>query len=188
MRIVEEERATYDAIWGLPEYAEASPGELYLPAFLDMAGDERGSVLDAGCGSGKGALALESEGFKVQMCDLSSAGLERTSAERFLFFEQCLWRPIAHGHYDWVYCCDVLEHIPPTFAMLVAARLLEASVKGVFFSISLVPDHYGAWVGKPLHQTVQSFVDWRDQLAEVGTVLEARDLHHVGLYLVRPRD
>jgi hypothetical protein len=80
-----------------------------------------------------------------------------------------------------------MEHIPPAFTMLVVARLLEVARSGAFFSISLVPDAFGAWVGKPLHQSVQSFTQWRDQLATLGEVLECRDLLTTGVYFVRPR-
>jgi hypothetical protein len=65
--------------------------------------------------------------------------------------------------------------------------LLEVARRGVFLSISLMPDEFGAFVGKRLHQSVQTFVQWRDQLHAIGTVVEARDLLHCGVYLVKPR-
>jgi hypothetical protein len=65
--------------------------------------------------------------------------------------------------------------------------LLEVARRGVFLSISLMPDQFGKWIGKPLHQSVQTFPEWRDQLAAIGRVIEARDLLHTGIYLVEPR-
>jgi hypothetical protein len=47
-----------------------------------------------------------------------------------------------------------------------------------------MPDGHGVWVGKHLHQTVQSFTAWRDQLNEVGRVVDARDLCVAGVYCV----
>jgi len=189
VNIGEQERATYDSMWAVPAYHDQSPGEIYLPMFLDMAKPTmRGSILDAGCGAGKGALALKREGFQVSLCDLSNAGLS-PELEGMEFVQAPLWSNLKRqvGFRDYVYCCDVMEHIPPTFTMLVASRLLEVARRSVFFSISLMPDAFGAWVGKPLHQTVQSFVQWRDQLDEVGRVKEARDLLHCGVYLVEPK-
>jgi len=187
------ERETYQAIWQVEAYARYSPGVEMLPIFLDMVGDDGGLVLDAGCGSGLGALALEQAGFRVRMCDLTPDGLT-ADARGGWFDTACLWRDlrqqlryIEFGAFDWVYCCDVLEHIPTPFTMLVVRNLLDVARRGVFLSISLQPDQFGAWIGKPLHQSVQSFTQWRDQLSELGSVRECRDLLTQGVYLVEPR-
>ena len=191
--ISERERATYDDVWGLSNYAAFSPGEHYLAQFLDMTGGAhmRGRVLDAGCGSGKGALALQAAGFDVTLCDITNAGLV-PEAQHLPFLRASLWHDLRAAHVrhgwrwpEWVYCTDVLEHVPTALTMLVAQRLIELARKGVFFSISLVPDRFGVMVGHPLHQTVQPFTWWRDHLREIGTVVECRDLIATGLYLVR---
>jgi SAM-dependent methyltransferase len=191
MDLIRQERETYSQVWGIPNYGEHSPGEQFLPLFLDMAPGIKTShaVLDAGCGAGKGALALRRAGFKdVTLCDLTPDGL-CDDVRDLRFYEACLWKPLQppfqRARYDWVYCCDVLEHLPPTFAMLAVHRLLEVAQRGVFLSICVTPDNFGVWVGKPLHQTVQSYVAWRDQLNALGHVVEARDLMHVGVYLVK---
>ncbi len=186
----EHERETYEQIWAVDAYSKYSPGERYVPLFLDMSGADRtASVLDAGCGGGQGALALQSAGFTdVRCCDLTDAGLV-PDARQFSFTTVCLWddlllqcvRPV-----DWVYCADVLEHIPTPFTMLVVSQLLRIVNRGLFLSISMMPDDYGVWIGRTLHQTVQTFPQWSEQLAAVGHVREARDLLHTGLFLVEP--
>lgn len=183
--VLDRERAKYDDLWLVDVYRENSPGEQLVPVFLDMAKTLPGqTVLDAGCGEGRGAVALASRGFIVDCCDFSDAGY----AAPFKFERVCLWEPMRQlGLRDWVYCTDVLEHVPPTFAMLVVSRLLEVAVRGLFLSISLVPDRYGVYIGETLHETVQSFVAWRDQLSEIGRVVEARDLIITGCYMVEPR-
>lgn len=202
MTLLEQERATYEDMWAVSSYATHSPGQQMVPVFLDMAkpaitrdlglGDvatpyvER--VLDAGCGSGKGALALEQAGFRVELCDLTPAGL-LPEVQHLRFTETVLWDNVVAktGRHDWVYCCDVLEHIPTPFTMLVVSRLLAVAKRGVFLTISTQPDAFGAWVGKPLHQTVQSFVAWRDQLGALATMTEARDCLTFGAYLLTPK-
>ncbi len=192
------ERETYEAMWGFEQYASYAPGERYADAFLEMAGRKnptRATVLDAGCGSGKGAIALQARGCDVRLCDLTDAGLV-AEARDLPFREACLWQPLRPqlgallamgGSVDYVVCCDVLEHIPTPYTMLVIARLLEVARYGVFLSIALHPDELGAYVGKSLHQTVEGYTWWRDRLAELGTVRESRDLGGDGLYLVVPR-
>jgi 2-polyprenyl-3-methyl-5-hydroxy-6-metoxy-1,4-benzoquinol methylase len=182
-----QEQETYQTIWALDAYAAHSPGEAYVGTFRQLASMRSRTVLDAGCGAGKGALALKAEGYDVFCADL--VDVRQGEALDLPFRSVCLWDDlkVAMGReVDWVYCCDVLEHIPTPFTMLVIHQLLHVARRGVFLSISLQPDVFGAWVGKPLHQTVQSFTAWRDQLSELGTVTEARDLLSTGLYLVTP--
>jgi len=195
MSIAATERETYEAVWtGIAQYGDNSPGLEQVDRFLDMSGATGGSVLDAGCGSGKGALALQDKGFDVTLADLTASGLTE-AAQALPFARVELWHdlsPVAYAStgmtkFAYVYCCDVLEHVPPEFTMLVIARLLAVTRTGLFLSISTVGDAYGAWVGKPLHQTVKDFVWWRDRLNELGQVEECRDLLNGGLYYVRPR-
>lgn len=194
MTVTSRERELYERAWAVPAYADRSPGVQMLPIFQQLvprAVMHSPSVLDAGTGSGKGALALADAGYTVRACDLTSAGLGlefRTRQPVIPFHEVALWDDVARvtGFADYVYCTDVLEHIPLPFTMLVVHRLLKVARHGVFLSIALVPDHFGAWVGTPLHQSVQVFTDWRDQLATVGRLVEARDLLTSGVYLVAP--
>lgn len=193
MMIRTAELETYQTAWAVPQYADYAPGEQFVSIFVQMSGATGGSVLDAGCGSGRGALALRKAGFDVILCDFTGDGLV-PDAQSLRFIETCLWDPLGPklGYLfgrkvDYVYCTDVLEHIPPVFTMLVVSRLLEVARKGVFLSISTVQDQFGPWIGKSLHQTVQNFADWRDQLSEVADVVEARDFLVTGLYYLRPR-
>ncbi len=196
MSVIAREQATYEGAWAIAHYADHSPGEHRVSVFREMAGISRAwdvTVLDAGCGSGKGAVALAALGCDVRMCDITPNGLIE-EAQRLPFHQVCLWHPLERalgyvrgGKVDYVYCCDVLEHIPTEFTMLVIARLLEVARRGVFLSIALVPDHFGVWVGKPLHQTVKPFTWWRDNLNALGTVQEARDCMENGLFYVVPR-
>jgi len=187
--ITHTEREDYSTLWqSVPDYGTNSPAEMFLPAFFDMTGAKAGAtVLDAGCGSGKGGVALSASGFDVTLFDLTDDGLTE-QARALPFLQGSVWHEApSWRQYDYVLCCDVMEHLPTPFTMLAAHHLLSASLHGVFFSISLVQDSYGMWLGRHLHQTVQSFVWWRDHLSELGHVKECRDLHNVGLYWVTPR-
>lgn len=185
MTIAARERALYTDMLALDVYHAHSPGAEWVALFAERA-EAGATVLDAGCGTGQGLMALHAAGFRASGCDLTLSGLPvllRAHAE-----EACLWQDMSHlGRFDYVYCCDVLEHIPTPFVMLVVRNLLAIADRGLFLSISLVPDECGAWVGATLHQTVQSFSAWRDQLRELGDVTDARDLANTGLYWVEPR-
>lgn len=203
--VIEAQRTLYDSVWTTStEYGQNSPGENNIAMFLSMAGDRLVPgqlVLDAGTGSGKGALALAKAGFRVAMCDLTDSGLCDEAKAIGPCWLVSLWhdlRPVVYldrvarqdeserARFDWVYCCDVLEHIPTEYTMLTITRLLEVTRLGVFLAISLVPDNFGVWVGESLHRTVQPFTWWRDRLGDLGELVECRDCMTFGVYLVRP--
>jgi 2-polyprenyl-3-methyl-5-hydroxy-6-metoxy-1,4-benzoquinol methylase len=191
------ERQTYSDIWSqVPHYADHAPGEHYVPLFVEcvelfgrpkLFGNQP-SVLDAGTGSGKGALALQKAGFRVTTCDYTNAGMV-ADARTLPFKEANLWQslePISpRGVFDYVYCTDVLEHIDTAFTMLAIHRMLRVSRRALFLSISLIPDNFGVHVGRSLHETVRPFTWWRDHIREVGTVLDARDLQTDATFYVR---
>lgn len=189
MSLLQTEAETYTDLWSSVEsYGAVAPGEQMLPVFLDCIGSRRhGHILDAGTGSGKGALALASAGFRVTCVDMTDAGLV-PDAKALPFHTGSLWHNLRRfaptGSFDWVYCTDVLEHIPQQFTMLACEQMLRVSNRGLFLSVSLVPDSFGVWAGKPLHQTVQSFVWWKNSLSELGRVTDARDLVHAATFYV----
>jgi 2-polyprenyl-3-methyl-5-hydroxy-6-metoxy-1,4-benzoquinol methylase len=194
--LLERERIKYEAMWEVESYNLESPGERYLPLFIDMAKPKQQDVvLDAGCGAGKGMDALRSAGLKAYGYDLTVDPKDPYK------YAGCLWHDLCevfHGTFrvnkiegyrpepfDWVYCTDVLEHIPTAFTMLVVARLLKIAMNGAFFSISFQPDQMGVWIGETLHETVQPYLWWRDNLAEVGEIIESRDLLGKGVFLLK---
>jgi len=189
------ETQKYAELWqALPAYGDHSPGVENLPLFLQMVGDTRGTVLDAGTGSGKGALALKAAGFHVTCCDLTDAGMVPEARAAFEVHHVALWEDLwtvarAVGHpnstkFDYVYCTDVLEHLPTQFTMLAIDQMLRVARRGVFLGVSVVPDHFGVWAGETLHQTVQQFTWWRESLHELGRVVEARDLLTHAVFMV----
>lgn len=189
--LLQTETNTYAEMWqGVESYAANAPGERVLPVFLEIVGRARGHVLDAGTGSGKGALALQAAGFRVTCCDMTDAGLV-SEARTLPFYTVSLWHSLKGitptGAVEWVYCTDVLEHIPPQFTMLAVWQMLRVAKRGLFLSVSLIPDTFGAWVGKALHQTVQPYLWWQESLGEIGTVTDARDLIHSATFFVEPR-
>lgn len=196
-RILTAERDRYLEVWSSVEaYGHHAPGEARLPMFLDIVGNQRGTILDAGTGSGKGAVALKAAGFDVYTCDVTNAGMI-PEARELPFSEACLWHDLSRlarhtgqwgrSKFSFVYCCDVLEHIPPQFTMLAIDQMLRVSRVGLFLTISLVSDNFGAWIGEPLHRTVMPYLWWRDSIAEIGTIQESRDLLSDAVFFVRPK-
>lgn len=181
--ITEIERDKYASIWNIDDYSIFSPGKMYVEMFFDIANPSAGqSVLDVGAGAGAATRELKNRGLSVQGFDITTEGWKH---EDIRLLTGCIWRdlPKASPPYDFVYCCDVMEHIPTEFTALSVNEMLGTGAKG-FFSISFQHDHYGDFINAPLHLTVQPFRWWRDMLRELGTVYEARDLLGDGVFFV----
>lgn len=180
--IAATETRRYELVWdSLPTYGDHSPGMLVLPMFLDLVGTTAlpASVVDLGCGSGRVGVALSAQGFDVTLADLTPQGLS-PEAKALPFKTVCVWhglrRQLGVSYLDYVFCVDVLEHVPEALTMLAVDQMLRVAEGGVFLGVALVPDEFGVQVGETLHQTVKRFVWWRDMLRELGTVHDARDL------------
>lgn len=196
MGILEAERSKYEQIWtDVPEYRDYSPGLENVQHFLDVLSPKRGqSLIDIGCGAGVAGLEFAAHGLKVSYLDITDAALlPEVPRERFI--KTALWdnwfdsAPIAveldvRSGFNYGYCCDVMEHIPTEFAMLVAARII-AACDTTWFQIAFFHDGHGAAIGKPLHLTVQPFEWWLDRLENIGDVIDARDLCGRGMFIVR---
>lgn len=183
-----QERVKYAEIWSLPEYRKAhSPGLENVERFMSVLAPKPGErVIDIGCGSGSAGLEFDRLGLRAWWLDITDAGLNE-SVDRSRFIETPLWSRWGgkiSPMWDYGFCCDVLEHIPPEYAMLTADRILSAC-KVAWLQISLRPDEFGKLIGEPLHLTVRPFDWWLIRLATLGEVMDARDLCGVGLYIVR---
>jgi hypothetical protein len=177
--ILKHEQGKYEQIWDLPAYSDNSPGSKYADMFMQITGAQpKDSVIDLGCGAGAGGRALVEHKLLVTYLDFVQVP---DVPEPFI--QQSLWEPISAGTWKYGFCCDVMEHLPPEFSMLAVHNMLEAC-DGVFFSIAFAPDYFGRFVGEPLHLNVKPFVWWRDRLAGMGNLIEARDLLGEGVFYV----
>lgn len=191
MNLTQQETELYEEVHELENYSRMSPGEKYLDIFLENAPlIPPTTVLDAGCASGKAGLALSKLGYEVTLADITDTGLIE-EAKSLPFKKVNLWKSIPaqvenlEGQFDYILCCDVLEHIPTQFTLLVIDQMLRVAKNGLFLSISTQPDWFGTWVGKALHQTIQPYEWWKDSISEVGTLVDSRDLIKTSVFFVK---
>jgi SAM-dependent methyltransferase len=189
--MAEVERGKNLELWrDVPDYGKFSPGEENVEPFMQvvkpplslMSGPM--TLLDAGCGSGRAGLLFEGKGIQVTYLDITDAGLD-PRVRRNRFIEQPLWKPFPVSRYwDYVFCCDVMEHVPIEFTMMTIGNLLSRCTRSAWFQIALVPDEFGKAIGRPVHVTVQPFIWWRDRFATLGNLVDARDFGLRALYIV----
>ena len=161
------EKDLYKMMWDIPEYRHVAPGENIAHEFLAQAKPKAGSsVLDLGCGTGRGGLNLAFFGnmdvtlvdFAPNCLDADIVPMLKTQSHVLRFVEADLSQPLpvraAYG-----YCTDVMEHIRPHHVDKVLDNCLGAA-QHVFFQISTVDDVMGKIVGHKLHLSVHPYKWW----------------------------
>lgn len=117
----------------------------YYAVLLSMLANLDAAVLDYGCGTGDDGLLLAGLGFNVALADVPSRSLEFAR-----------WRALRRGHFldvyeigrdaipvhDIVWCCDVLEHLPPAAQPGLIDTLLSLAPM-TFVSLVSDPDADG---------------------------------------------
>lgn len=184
-----QERDKYTEIWSRDEYRNAdSPGLTNVDRFMKVMNPRKGStIIDIGCGSGKSGLQFSLLGLESSYVDITPAGLDPL-VDREEFKQAALWEEWSntesYGKYDYGFCCDVLEHIPPEYTMLVCKNIVTRCEKS-WLHICNLPDNFGpGLIGEPLHLTVQPFAWWLLRLSTICRVEDARDLCGTSLFVV----
>jgi len=181
------EREKYNKIWTVPEYCNFSPGLRNVERFMKVIDPKPESTLvDVGCGGGVAGLEFEKLGLRVWYLDLVCNQL-KPEIDKKRFIESPIWGDwkFPHSGQKWEYgfCCDVMEHIPPEYTMLCLDRIIK-NCRVSWFQISLIPEGMGSAIGETLHLTVKPFDWWLMKFGTLGKILDARDLLNAGLYVV----
>ena len=158
------ERDKYRTIWQFDSYRDFSPGEHAARGFAAMI-EGRGTVIDFGCGTGRGALTLEAEGFDPVLVDFAG-NCRDDEAKHLPFVEWDLTQPI-FLRAPYGFCCDVMEHVPAADVDVVIGNIMEAAGT-VWFQISTVPDSFGDLIGATLHNTVRNHDWWFGRFGRLG--------------------
>jgi 2-polyprenyl-3-methyl-5-hydroxy-6-metoxy-1,4-benzoquinol methylase len=169
------ERDKYERMWREPSYRINSPGLRELRRFLDGVPWAPGqTVLDAGCGLGRAGLEMSRLGLEVTLLDLVATS-RAPEAHRLPFLEATLWNlPRALGAFDWIFCVDVLEHLPEEQIEAALHHLAARTRRGGFLQIACFPDACGNIIGERLHLTIQPPTWWSRRVARHWT--QMRDL------------
>lgn len=111
------------------DFFRRSVGADMAPAYDDFLSrlPPGGRILDAGCGSGRDALAFQKLGFPVTAMEASPKLAELARAHtglpvQVMTFDQVAWQ----GAFDGVWACASLLHVPRAELPAAVGRLREA--------------------------------------------------------------
>lgn len=151
------EQQKYVEMWHSEAYRKTAPGENHVDDAIRLLGMKPGeSVIDFGCGTGRGAQALRDMGMQVTAVDFAPNCLDRDV--RVPFVQACLW-DLPPMEANWGYCTDVMEHIPTEKVIDVIKGIAER-VQGCYFAIAIRDDALGYITGKKLHLSLLEPLQW----------------------------
>lgn len=160
------EQEKYRMIWNYRDYGDISPGSDLAELAVKQLGLKEGiSVLDLGCGSGKGGARLR----MLSGCDVVQVDIADNCRDQNVYFPfhiRDLREPIGLSA-EIGYCCDVMEHIPPEDVERTIRNLMVAAPR-VFFGICLIDDNWGELIGHLLHLSVHPQLWWKSTFERLG--------------------
>lgn len=161
------EKSKYTRMWDRPEYRRYSPGGEAVPDALKFMSKGQ-TVYDLGCGTGVAGSLMAGEGMNVTLVDFAPNAVKYPLP----FIEACLWE-MDLPRADWIFCADVLEHIPTDRVDDVLRKIADTCINA-YLQIHCRPDGCGALIGETLHMTVKSPEWW---LAKVLEFMPAKRLN-----------
>jgi hypothetical protein len=157
------EACKYMRMWAQPAYSAMSPGERSAKfAFELLAMTPDSSLCDVGCGRGLAADIFHGLGMKVTQYDIVNV-----ARNNLPFIHGSLWQT-AIPECDYIFCCDVLEHIPTDKVEAAVKNLLNATLKSAYIQVSCTEDGCGKLIGESLHLTIKDGQWWVDRFMEYG--------------------
>jgi cyclopropane fatty-acyl-phospholipid synthase-like methyltransferase len=166
----QHETEKYRKMWDVPQYRVHSPGYRHVNDVYKRWDLQPGdTVLDFGVGSGKAADFLCKREIRVHGIDIVDNCLDKGVLDHpyFTFSTECLWDMDKIHSAEYIYCTDVMEHIPPEHVDEVLDNIDRSMLKAGYFSISCTGDNYGPkYLNEELHLTVRSPQWWAERLEE----------------------
>jgi len=181
-QLTKKEQEKYESIWNIPSYRASSPGYLQTSVFFDFFKDlikPGDSITDFGSGSGFSTLPFLENNLTVHLIDIASNALdEKITAlttllpDRITFTNSCIWEiGLEVPPSDWIYCVDVLEHLPTEKIDDSLREIAKRTKKGGLLQIFLQDEPFGQLIGETLHLSIKPLPWWIEKINSHFSIL-----------------
>ena len=184
----EREKQKYERMWSeVPSYRAFSPGYtssyIFFDHFKERVKPDQ-TITDFGCGPGLAALPFLDHKLNVHLVDIAENSLQdKIEAltlflpERIRFTQASLWEmPESIKPSEWIYCVDVLEHIPTEKVDDVLEALSKRTLLGGTLQICTVDEKFGEHIDDKLHLTVKPKEWWLEKIGKYWVIEESIDI------------
>lgn len=152
------EQEKYEQMWEHDVYRKFAPAESLVEEAMEALNATVGaSVIDFGCGTGRGSAKLLEMGYEVTSLDHAANCVD--NGIKLNFIKACLW-DLPDISADYGICIDVMEHIPTEKVQDVLSGISKCT-KAAYFNIATRDDCLGSKIGKKLHMTVMEATHWQ---------------------------
>jgi ubiquinone/menaquinone biosynthesis C-methylase UbiE len=182
-----QEKQKYEKMWSCDLYRQRSPGFLLTTFFLHYFQGRitpRDTLIDFGCGTGAASLFFFEKGLSVTLVDIADNCLSddvkktiKKNRSDFTFIQATLWDlPYSLQPTDWIYCIDVLEHLPTKQVLPSLAAMAKKTKKGGALQLFLEDESMGDLVGETLHLTLRPLDWWLKQISAFWPIEHVQEI------------
>lgn len=111
LRVKDDTPQEYDKYFNIKRDSSPVRAIYRVKKGVELIGKKRGKVLSIGVGSLGEAIELKKAGFDVNICDISPSAIQYAQKNGFRAFQCDISKSPPEGKYDFIFCCEVLEHI-----------------------------------------------------------------------------
>jgi len=182
---LESEKRKYWQAYQHKSYRKNSPGERVAAYFLFSSAREQGdTVIDLGCGTGRAGKYIADYRKKMpagepKVINVTLFDFVDVREVDLPFIQGNMWELDGIPVFDWILCCDVLEHIPPQYVDRTLDGMAAITRKGGLLTIAHFPcstaDFPDMDVIEDLHLTIESPHWWQAKIDKRWQVREWRD-------------
>jgi len=195
---LESEKRKYWRAYQHKSYRVGSPGERVADYFLFSTAREPGdTVIDLGCGTGRAGKRIADYRKKTstgQIKHINVVLFDFVDAREvdLPFIEGNLWDLSGLPVFDWILCCDVLEHIPPQYVDRTLDGMARITRKGGLLTIAHFASSTAHFpdmeVIEDLHLTVQPPEWWQAKIEKRWQIREWREDTQSRVVLGTPKE
>jgi SAM-dependent methyltransferase len=170
-RLAQAAEHWYGQKWENPAYRQHSAGGAMAERVHRLLGFKPSdTIYDLGCGTGRATRFFANAQMYAIGVDVTDRGLTHD----IRFEKRCLWQAGDLAPFDWVYCVDVLHHIPRARIEATLDAMASLGTRGGFLEIGLELGTLGIPSAPLAHPTIEPAEWWRQAIAKRWRIVHAQ--------------